>query len=83
MLYGCENYAHVEETINRVREEKDSVSKSLKEISGDIRRHEKEYGFSLPNDFVPKPDYFTIILLHISFRDRALNSVRSGNEKGS
>lgn len=78
LLYGCEDYAHVEETIDRLQKDSGVVSEYLKLISGDIRRHEREYGFALPSSFVPDPAYFTI---HTSFRDKVLNNLRASREK--
>jgi hypothetical protein len=73
-LYGCEDYAHVEETIELVQKEKDEVSKGLKRISKDIELHGKKYGFALPQSFVPNATDFVI---HTSFKDRVLSNVRS------
>jgi hypothetical protein len=79
VLYGCEDYAHVEETIELVQKDKGKVSKGLKRIIKDIELHGKKHGFAFPQTFVPNSEYFVI---HTSFRDKVLNNVSSDCGQG-
>ena len=78
-LYGCEDYTHVEETLELMQKDKVEVSKGLKLISRDIKKHGKKYGFGVTESFVPNATDFVI---HTSFKDRVLNNVRSDRGKG-